>query len=43
MIKREDVQTKDFNDSNAFIVYSNNVNDIYKNTEIITQIKNEKY
>ena len=43
MIKREDVQTKDFNDSSAFIEYSNNVNDIYKNTEIITQIKNEKY
>ena len=43
MIKREDVQTKHFNNSNAFFEYSNNMNDIYKNTEIITQIKNEKY
>ena len=31
--KREDVGTKQFNDSKAFIEYSNNMNDIYKNIE----------
>ena len=31
--KREDVGTKRFNDSKAFIEYSNNMNDIYKNIE----------
>ena len=31
--KREDVGTKHFNDSKAFIEYSNNVDDTYKITE----------
>ena len=31
--KHEDVGTKHFNDSKAFIEYSNNMNDIYKNIE----------
>ena len=31
--KREDVGTKNFNDSKVFIEYSNNMNDIYKNIE----------
>ena len=31
--KPEDVGTKHFNDSKAFIEYSNNMNDIYKNIE----------
>ena len=31
--KRETVGTKYFNDSKAFIEYSNNMNDIYKNIE----------
>ena len=31
--KREDVGIKHFNDSKAFIEYSNNMVDIYKNTE----------
>ena len=31
--KREDVGTKHFNDSKAFIEYSNNMDDIYKNIE----------
>ena len=31
--KREDVGTKDFNDTRAFIVHSNNMDDIYKNME----------
>ena len=31
--KWEDVETKYFNDSKSFIEYSNNMNNIYKNTE----------
>ena len=31
--KCEDVGTKHFNDSKAFIEYSNDLNDIYKNIE----------
>ena len=31
--KREDVQTKHFNDSKAFIEYSNNMYDVYKRIE----------
>ena len=31
--KREDVGTKHFNDSKAFIEYSNNTDDTYKNIE----------
>ena len=31
--KREDVGTKHFNNSKAFLEYSNNIVDIYKNIE----------
>ena len=31
--KREDVGTKNFNDSKAFIEYAKNMNNIYKNIE----------
>ena len=41
--KREDAGTKYFNDSKAFIEYSSNMIDIYKNIEIIIHIKNVKY
>ena len=44
--KREDVGTKQFNDSKAFIEYSNNMNDIYKNIEdydvIADMLSNQK-
>ena len=33
--KHEDVETKYFNESKAFIKYSNNMNDIYKKHWII--------
>ena len=38
----KDVGTKHFNDSKAFIEYSNNINDIYKNIEEYNK-KNVKY
>ena len=38
----EDVGTKHFNGSKAVIEYSNDMNDIYKNIEEHTQIKNVK-
>ena len=41
--KREDVGTNYFNDSIAFIEYSNNMVDIYTTLKIIIQIKNAKY
>ena len=41
--KREDAGTKYFKDSKAFIEYSSNMIDIYKNIEIIIHIKNVKY
>ena len=37
--KYEDVRTKHFNDSKAFIEYSNNMVDIYKNIEDYNQDK----
>ena len=40
--KREDVGTKHCNDSKAFIEYSNNVNDIYKNIEDYNANKKQK-
>ena len=36
--KREDVRTKYFNDSAAFIEYSNDMDDTYKTMKITTQI-----
>ena len=44
--KRESTGLKYSNDSKAFIEYSNNMDDVFKNTETlknIIQIKNEKY
>ena len=41
--KHEDVGTRNFNDSKAFIIYSKNMVDIYKNIKIIMQIKNVNY
>ena len=40
--KREDVGTKHFNDSKAFIEYSNNMDDIYKNIEEYNPNKKRK-
>ena len=40
--KREDVGTKHFNDSKAFIEYSNDVNDVYKNIEEYNPNKKRK-
>ena len=40
--KREDVGTKNFNDSKAFIEYSNDMNNIYKNTEEYNPNKKRK-
>ena len=40
--KHEDVGTKHFNDSKAFIEYSNNMVDIYKNIEDYNQNKKRK-
>ena len=43
MIKKcEDVGTKHFNDSKAFIEYSNNMDDIYKNIEEYNPNKKRK-
>ena len=41
--KREGVGLKDYNDSKAFIEYSNYINDIYENIEENFEIKNKKY
>ena len=41
--KREDVGTKRFNDSKAFIEFSDNMVDIYKNMEDYNPNKNVKY
>ena len=41
--KREDVGTKPFNDSKAFIEFSDNMVDIYKNMEDYNPNKNVKY
>ena len=35
--------SKHFNDSKAFIEYSNDLNDVYKNIEEYTPNKNVKY
>ena len=40
--KREDVGTKDFNDSKAFIEYSEDTYDIYKNIEEYNPNKKRK-
>ena len=40
--KREDVETKHFNDSKGFIECSDNMVDIYKNIKNYNPIKNEK-
>ena len=41
--KREDVETKDFNDSKTFNEYSNDMDDIYKNIEEYNLYENLKY
>ena len=41
--KRETADLKHFNDSEAFIEYSNDMDDIYKTMRNTTQIKNVKY
>ena len=41
--KRESAPLKNFNDWKAFIEYSNDVDDVYKNIEDYNQIKNEEY
>ena len=41
--KHEDVGTKHFNNSKAFIEYSNNMNDLYKPFKTTIQIRNVKY
>ena len=41
--KRGDVGAKHFNDSKAFIEYSNNMDYIYKKLKNKTQIRNLKY
>ena len=41
--KREDVETKDFNDSKTFNEYSNDMDDIYKNIEEYSLYENLKY
>ena len=41
--KQEDVGTKHFNNSKAFIEYSNNMNDLYKPFKTTIQIRNVKY
>ena len=40
--KHEDVGTKNFNDSKAFIEYSNDMNDVYKNIEEYNSNKKRK-
>ena len=40
--KGESTGLKHFNDSKAFIEYSNDMDDIYKNIEGLTQIRNVK-
>ena len=41
--KRESTGLKRFDNYKNFIEYSNDMDDIYKNIENATQIKNEKY
>ena len=41
--KHEDVGKKHFNNSKAFIEYSNNMNDLYKPFKTTIQIRNVKY
>ena len=41
--KREDTGTKHFNDPNAFIVFSNTMDDVYENIDTTTQTEKQSF